>query len=63
MWWWFILWLAAVFMLLSGSGYYGYHRSYYGAGGAIGLLVTLFVLFWLAVAFAGPYWGWYGWWW
>ncbi len=51
------------FALLSGAGYYGYRRSYYGPGGAIGLLVRLFVLFWLAIAFAGPYWGWYGWWW
>ncbi|MGA7868378.1 MAG: hypothetical protein WA709_06510 [Stellaceae bacterium] len=32
-------------------------------GRSNGLLVLLFVLFWLAVAFAGPYWGWFGWWW
>ena len=63
MWWWFIAWLIIIFALLSGTGYYGYRRSYYGPGGAIGVLILLLVLFWLAVAFAGPYWGWYGWWW
>lgn len=63
MWWWFIIWLIIIFALLSGTGYHGYRRSYYGRGSAIGLLVLLFVLFWLAIAFAGPYWGWYSWWW
>ncbi|HZT87231.1 MAG TPA: hypothetical protein VFA12_04625 [Stellaceae bacterium] len=63
MWWWFILWLIIVFALLGSGSFYGYRRSYYGFGPAIGLLVLLFIIFWLAVVFAGPYWGWYGWWW
>ena len=54
MWWWFIVWLIIIFLLLSGSGFYGYRRSYYGAVSAIGLLILLFVLFWLAAAFAAP---------
>jgi hypothetical protein len=60
MWWWFIIWLIIIFALLSGTGYC---RSYYGPAGVIGVLVLLFVPFWLAVVFAGPYWGWYGRWW
>ncbi|MFZ3236414.1 MAG: hypothetical protein WA417_09495 [Stellaceae bacterium] len=67
MWWWFVLWVIIIWLLLSSFGYYGYRRSYYygsyGPSGGIGLLVVLFVVFWLVIAFAGPHWGWYGWWW
>ena len=59
MWWWILL----TFVLLSAGNWYGYRRSYYGAGGVVGLWAVLFVLFWLAILFAGPWWGWYGWWW
>ncbi len=34
-----------------------------GPSGGIGLLVVLFIVFWLVIIFAGPWWGWYGWWW
>ncbi len=68
MWWWFVLWVVIIWLIFSAGGYYGYRRSYYyptyGASGGIGLLIALFIIFWLVIAFAGPYWGWYGhqWW-
>ena len=66
MWWW-ILWIVIIWLLISSFGYYGYWRSYYynswGPTGGIGLLVVLFIVFWLVIIFAGPLWGWYGWWW
>lgn len=66
MWWWgwFVVWAVIVYLMMSMGGYYGYRRAYYGAGPAIGLLILLFIIFWLAIFFAGPYWGWYGygWW-
>jgi hypothetical protein len=65
--WWFVLWVVIIWLFLSSFGYYGYRRSYYygsyGPSGAIGLLAVLFIVFWLVIAFAGPHWGWYGWWW
>ncbi len=65
MWWWFVLWVVVIWLLLSSLGYYGYTRSYYyssyGPAGGIGLLVVLFIIFWLVIGFAGPHWGWYGW--
>jgi hypothetical protein len=62
-WWWFVFWVLIVFLLLSTGGFYGYRRSYYGPSAVFGLIVILFVLFWIAIVFAGPYWGRYGWWW
>lgn len=63
MWWWFVLWVIVIFLLLSSGGWYGYRRSYYGTGEAVGLVFVLFIIFWIAIIFAGPYWGWYRWWW
>jgi hypothetical protein len=63
MWFWFVLRAALILLLFSSRGYCGYRRSYYGGTGAVGLLLLFFILFWLAIIFAGPYWGWYGWWW
>ncbi|MGH7091651.1 MAG: hypothetical protein ACREFQ_22395 [Stellaceae bacterium] len=48
---------------MSGGGWYGYRRSYYGPGAALSLVLLLFICFWIAIIFAEPYWGWYGWWW
>jgi hypothetical protein len=61
-WWWFIVWVVIIAVLFSGGGWYGYRRSYYGAG--IGYLLLLIALVWLffAFVFVGPYWGYYGWW-
>jgi hypothetical protein len=67
MWWWFVLWVIVIWLIFSSFGYYGYRRSYYydswGPSGGLGLLVVLFIVFWLVIVFGGPYWGWYGWWW
>jgi hypothetical protein len=63
MWWWFILGVFIVFLLLSVSSWHGYRRSYYGPGSTIGLLVVLFLLLCFVIIFAGPWWGWYPWWW
>jgi hypothetical protein len=65
MWWWWAIWIVIIWLLISSFGYYGYRRSGYydswGRSGGIGLLVALFVIFWLVVIFAGPWWGgWYG---
>jgi hypothetical protein len=62
-WWWFVFWVVIIALLFSGGGWYGHRRSYYGAG--IGYLFICIAVVWLffAVAFAGPYWGYYGWWW
>jgi hypothetical protein len=38
-----------------------HYYSSYGPAGGIGLLVVLFIIFWLVIGFAGPHWGWYGW--
>jgi hypothetical protein len=35
-----------------------YHYSSYGPAGGIGMLVVLFIIFWLVIGFAGPHWGW-----
>lgn len=63
MWFWFVFWVLILFLLFSGGGYYGYRRSYYDAGTAVWAIVLFFLLFWIAVIFAGPYWGYYGYWW
>ncbi len=53
MWWWFLLWILVIFVLLSAGNWYGYRRSYYGAGGVVGLWAVLFILFWLAILSPG----------
>jgi hypothetical protein len=63
MWYWFVFWVVILFVLLSGSSWFGYRRSYYGAGAAFAMLAFFVALFFIAVVFAGPYWGWYGYWW
>ena len=34
MWFWFALWVVVLLVLLSGGSWFGYRRSYYGAGAA-----------------------------
>jgi hypothetical protein len=63
MWWWFVIWAIIIWLLFSGGGYYGYRYSYYGLNAAIGFLIVVFVVFWVVLIFAGPYWGYYRWWW
>ena len=63
MWFWFVFWIVILLLLFSGGGYYGYRRSFYGQSSMIGLLISFLVLAWIAVLFAGPYWGYYGYWW
>ena len=57
---WFILWIIIIWLLLSGGGWYGYRRSYYGRPHVSGILIVLFIIFLLVVLFAGPHGGYYG---
>jgi amino acid transporter len=58
MWWWFIPWVILIWLLFSSFGYYGYRRSNYytswGPSGGIGLLIVLFIVFWLGNNFRRP---------
>jgi hypothetical protein len=63
MWFWFVFLVVIVVLLLGGGSYYGYRQSYYGVVELIALIFVVFMLFWIAILFIGPYWGWYGWWW
>lgn len=60
---WFVFWILLLALLLSGGGFYGYRSGYYGYGTGWGLIVALWILFIIAIVFAGPFWGYYGWWW
>lgn len=56
---WFIFWVLIIILLFSGGGFYGYRRSYYGGPSVIGWLVVLFIVFWIAVLWGGPHYGYY----
>ena len=56
---WFILWMVVIFLLFSGGGFYGHRRSYYGRSSAFGWIAVVFIVFWIAVLWGGPHWGYY----
>lgn len=60
---WFILWMLILFLLFSGGSFYGGRRGYYDPSAGWGIIAVLVIIFLLAILFAGPYWGYYGYWW
>ncbi|MDQ2765401.1 MAG: hypothetical protein M3Y22_18565 [Pseudomonadota bacterium] len=60
---WFVLWIFVIFLLFSGGGYYGHRRSYYGQSSAFGLIAMVFIVFWIAILWGGPHYGYYNSWW
>ncbi len=63
MWIWFIIWVFIIWLILSGGSYYGYRRAYYPGTAFGGVVILWLVLLLIALAFVGPGWGYYGYWW